>query len=168
MGKISMDFSNVKEQSGFNSKRLAAGDYVATISSVEVGKSKADKPMVIFGLQPKDHASAVYPYYCVLQENQLWKMRNVLVACGVKVPKGKVSIDPERLMGKELGIALEDDEYEGKERSTVEAVFPAHDVDGYDKGEKPAKKSKPAKEEADDEDESTDAEDDDDLDELDL
>ena len=156
--KITADFTNVKDGGGFNSKRLPSGDYVATITKVEKKKSNAGNDQLVFSIQPNDHRSAVYPYYCGLVENQLWKLRNLLLASGVKVPKKKTSIDVERLVGVTNGLALEDDEYEGKERSAIDSIFAASEVE-TDDDEKAT--------EEDDAEESTESEDED-LDELDL
>lgn len=154
--KVTVDFTNVKDGGNFNSKRLPAGDYAATITKVDKGQSKNGNDQLVFSIQPTDHRSAVYPYYCGLVENQLWKLRNLLLAAGVKVPKKKTSIDVDRLVGVTIGIALEDDEYEGKERSTIESIFAASEVEGAS-----------GVEDSEDEGEDTDGEDDD-LDELDL
>lgn len=157
--KITADFTNVKDGGGFNSKRLPSGDYIARISKVEKSKSKAGNDQLVFTITPDDHRSAAYPYYCGLEEKQLWKLRNLLLAAGVKVPKKKASIDVERLVGVAIGIALEDDEYEGKERSTIDSIFPANEVEG-------AEDEKGTEDEEDGED--TESTDEDDLDELDL
>lgn len=157
--KITADFTNVKDGGGFNSKRLPAADYRAVITKVEKADSKAGNPQLTFSIQPEDHRSAVYPYYCGLQENQLWKLRNLLLAAGVKVPKKKASIDVERLIGVVIGIALEDDEYDGKERSTIDSIFAANEVEGAD--------DEKATEKDDDEEDNEDTEDED-LDEIDL
>lgn len=159
MAKISVDLSNVKETSGFNPRRVDAGDYAATIVSANVGESKAGKPMVTFGFQLNDHRTAVYPYYCVIQDNQLWKLRNLLLSAGMKAPKKAFSFDPERLVGKQIGVALEDDEYDGKEKSVVDSVFSASELET---------ESKPAPADDDDDEDTAPAaaveEDDDELD----
>lgn len=157
--KISVDFTNVKESSGFNPKRMEAGDYLAEIVSVTKDKSKAGSEMLIFAFQLQEHKSAVYPYYIVLDDKSLWKLRNILVALGKKAPKGKASIDVERLVGSTLGVALEDDEYEGKEKSVIDSIFAASEIAGDP--------SAPA---ADEDEDSADVEtgEDEDLDELDL
>jgi hypothetical protein len=129
MAKITADFTNVKESSGFNPKQMPEGDYTATIVKADLGKSNAGNKQVILGFQLNDSRTAVYPYYCGLDANVLWKLRTVLIAAGIPVPKKKVSIDTDKLIGKEVGISLEDDEYEGKMKSVIMGVFPADDVD---------------------------------------
>lgn len=123
-----LDFTNVKEGGGsFNKRRVPAGDYRATVTKVVDAPAKSDGVMQwLFTFQTA--SGGTYPYYCKHQENQLWKIRNLLVAAGLEVPKKKVNVNPEKLVGREIGISLEDDEYDGKAQSTVASVFPASEV----------------------------------------
>ena len=82
-----VDFSNVKEASGFNRSRIKAGDYLAKIKGVEDAKAKDGVHQYLFSIQIVDKPSSVFPYYCKLQENQLWKLRNLFIAAGKTVPK---------------------------------------------------------------------------------
>ena len=146
--KVKVDFTNVKESSGINPKHVESGDYLATITKVEQTQSKAGNEMLLFVFQLNDQRSVTYPYYVVLDEKNLWKLRNLLLAVGAKVPKGAANIDVERLVGKVVGISLEDDEYEGQMKSVIDAVFSKDEVESEDA---------PAMEE-DDEDEDDDIE----------
>lgn len=159
--KHALDFSNVKDSTGINPKHVEPGDYEATIKEV-VESLKDGVPMWRFLIALNDQPTATYPYYCKLQENQLWKVRNLLIAAGKQVPKKRVNVDPNGLIGKVIGITLEDDEYEGKLKSVIEAVFPAEEL-----GPKTPTKKKPAAAAADDADDEV-ADDDEDMDELDL
>jgi hypothetical protein len=120
---ISVDFSNVKESSGINPKNQPEGDYAMRIIKAEVGKTKNNDPMVILLFQDSNLRSAVYPYYCTLADNMLWKIRNAFIAAGLPVPKSKGKLDVAKLVNKEVGVSLEDDEYEGKPKSVISAVF---------------------------------------------
>lgn len=123
MAKITLDFSNVSEGSTFSPRRLPEGTYLATLARVESKTSKAGNPMLVYTIIPVEHPTAVYPYYIVLDEKQLWKFRALLLAAGKEVPKRKVTVDPESIVGKQIMIDLEDDEWEGREKSTVAGVF---------------------------------------------
>lgn len=149
-----IDFTNVKDRGKYNPKHKPEGDYRAKVISVEETTSKQENDMWVYAIQLTSDASAVYPERIVLKENSLWKLRNLLQAAGMNVPKKKVAVDPNKVVGREIGITLEDDEYEGKMKSVISAVFKASEL-------------------ADDEPEDSDAEteddeqvDDDDLDEL--
>lgn len=129
-----LDFTNVKESSGINPKHRPAGDYRMKISKVTEQGTKKDPSVMqwVFVFTPTDMQSAAYPYYCQLEQNTLWKVRNLLIACGITVPKKKLNVDPNKLVGKEVGVTLDDDEYEGKLKSVITAVFPASDLDDSD------------------------------------
>ena len=127
MAAINIDFTNVKDSSGLNPRRLPEGDYKAIIKNV-VQKDKDGVPMFRFDIQLIDHPRAVYAYYCKIQENQLWKIRNLLLSIGKRVPKKAIKIDLTKLTGSKLGVELVDDEYEGRYRSQVASVFPVENV----------------------------------------
>lgn len=125
-----VDFSSVKDRGNFNPKHVAEGDYAAKIVSVEDGESKkSGNFQYIFTIKINKFSQYAYPYYCVLQENQLWKLRNIAVAAGLNVPKKRMKFDPNKVVGKSIGVSLEDDEYtddNGKTtlKSVIAAVFP--------------------------------------------
>jgi len=134
-----VDFTNVKDQGQFNTKRVTAGDYLAKVVKVEdaevkSGDNKGDF-QYLFTIKLVKFSQNSYPYYCKLTENQLWKLRNLLVAGGINVPKKRVTLDPTKVVGKNIGVTMEDDEYEGKEKSVIAAVFPPSDLDDYDEGD---------------------------------
>lgn len=125
---ISVDFSNVKDSSGINPKHQEEGDYLAKIIKVEMMKTKGKdgkkpEPMALLVFQDANMRSATYPYYCTFGDNMLWKIRNTFIAAGLPVPKSKAKIDLGKLIGKDVAITLEDDEYEGKPKSVISAVF---------------------------------------------
>lgn len=124
-----VDFSNVKDGGNFNRNRVPAGDYLAKIIKVEDAKAKDETFQYLFSIKLVKRQSSVFPYYCKLQENQLWKLRNILIAAGKAVPKSKVKVDVNSVVNKLIGVTIEDDEYDGKEQSTISAVFPASDLD---------------------------------------
>lgn len=126
---VQIDFSNVKDGGAFNRNRIPAGDYAAKIVKVEDAKAKDDVAQLLFSIKIEGRATAVFPYYCKLQENQLWKLRNIFIAAGKNIPKKRVKVDPNQIVGKIIGVSIEDDEYEGKEQSNIAGVFPASDLD---------------------------------------
>lgn len=129
--KVNVDFTNVKDSSGINPKQMPEGDYHAVIRKVELVEKKSDPSakQLLFTVGLKDHASVAYPYYCGFEANVLWKLRNLMIASGVKAPKKAFSFDAEKLVGKEFGVSLEDDEYDGKMKSVIGAVFPLAELE---------------------------------------
>lgn len=189
-----VDFTNVKEGGGsFNKKHQTPGDYAAKITKVEDAPSKQDGiDQWLFTIQV---GTGTYAYYCKHQENQYWKIRNLLIAAGISVPKKKVKVNPNVLVGKNIAVTLDDEEYKGTMQSTIAATFPMselgaqvdtedEDIDDEDEDDTPApapKKKAPAPVEEDDDEDEDDAppppkkkkapapvEDDDDLEELDI
>jgi len=123
------DFSKVKDRGAFNPKRVPEGDYAAVVTKVE------DKPVKDTGefqweftIKLKKYSQYSYPYRCKLAENQLWKVRNLMTAGGINVPKKRVKVDPNKVVGKQIGVTMEDDEYEGKPKSEIAAVFPVAEL----------------------------------------
>jgi len=133
--KAAVDFTNVKEGGQFSKKHMPVGDYLAKVIKVEDAqpKDKSDTAkMWLFTIQLQATKSATYPYYCKLVENQLWKVRNLLVAAGINVPKKRLSVDPNKLVGKLIGVSLDDAEYEGKIQSEIGAVLSPSEIEGSD------------------------------------
>ena len=125
-----IDFSNVKERGNFNPKNIEPGDYVAEITKVEETEAKDGEDMWVFSVVLDEVARATYPYYCKLVDNQYWKVKALFQAAGVNVGQRKVAVDPNKLVGKKIGVAMEDDEYEGRLKSIIAEVFPPEEVTG--------------------------------------
>lgn len=157
---VNLDFTNVKDGGAFNRSRIPSGDYLAKIIKVEDAKAKDDIAQFLFTVQIVKRPSSKLPYYCKLQENQLWKLRNILIAAGKNVPKSRIKVDPNSIVGKLIGVTIEDDEYESDrgtvEQSQISGVFPAAELGEVDDADEP------------EEDEAEEAEDDnlDDLDDV--
>lgn len=162
-----LDFTNVKDRGDFNPKHLPAGDYLGKIIKFHVGDSKNGNKQVTYTVQCMDSPSATYPYRCVVETaDQLWKLRNLFIAAGVSVPKKKIKVDPGKIVNREIGITLDDNEYEGRVSSTITDVFPASDLPEDEepiKNKVAGKKVKGSTEVVDDEEEEEE-----DLEELDL
>jgi type IV secretory pathway VirB10-like protein len=130
-----IDMTNVKEGGArFNKKRVEEGDYLARVTRVEDAAVKKGENkgrfQWLFTISLEKHPNAKYPYYCQLEENQLWKVRNLLIAAGLNVPKKKLKLDPEKVVNKLIAVTMEDDEYEGKIQSTIGAIFPPSELEG--------------------------------------
>lgn len=123
------DFSGVKDRGNFNPKRVPEGDYAARIVKVEDAETKETKDFqYLFTIKLEKFSQHSYPYYCKLQENQLWKIRNLLIAAGINVPKKRMKLDPNKAVGKLIGVTMADDEYDGKVKSVIDAVFAAAEL----------------------------------------
>lgn len=121
-----VDMTNVKDGGAFNKKHYPVGDYEARITKVGDAPAKSDGvDQWLFTISVK---TGTYPFYCKQQENQFWKIRNLITATGMNVPKKKVRVDPNKLVGKTIGVTLEDAEWEGRMQSEIAAVFPPDEI----------------------------------------
>ena len=123
--KIKLDFSKVEERSGFNTKQMPEGLHGFTIVGVEDKEASDGTDMWVFSLVPTNpkYKTRRFPFYCKLQQNQLWKVRDLFVAAGVPVPKRAVTLDPNKVVGKTIAAEVEDDNYQGNLRSTINGVY---------------------------------------------
>jgi len=177
--KIRLDFSKVEERSGWNTKHITEGLHKMEIAGYEETEAQDGTAMLVYALVPTDPKLRTrrFPFYCKLQQNQLWKLRDLLVAAGVSVPKKAQSIDPSVVVGKLIAAEVEDDSYQGNIRSQVQGTY---GLDILDEGgedatdaedeefEEDEEEFEEAEEEADeDEDEGDEDEEEDDEDDLD-
>lgn len=126
-----LDFTNVKESSGISKKHKPDGEYLARVTEVRDDPAKDGEAMWMFIIQLSDDRTATYPYYCKLVDNQLWKLRNLFLAAGKPLPKKAVKIDPNQVVGKEIGVILEGTEYEGREQSEIAGTIPKSELSDY-------------------------------------
>lgn len=123
--KIKIDFSTTEESSSWNTKQIPEGLHAAKVASVQETEAKDGTDMLLFGFKLKEpkYKTRNFPFYCKLQQNQLWKLRDLLVAAGETVPKRALNIDPNKIVGRDIVIEVEDDTYNGNVRSTVVGTY---------------------------------------------
>lgn len=123
--KIRLDFSKTEERSGWNTKQMPEGLHKMKVVGVEETEAQDGTAMLVYALTPSDprFKTRRFPFYCKLQQNQLWKLRDLLVAAGVSVPKKAISIDPAAPVGKEIAVEVADatGQYEG--RSEINGTY---------------------------------------------
>lgn len=124
-----IDFSDVPESGGrrFKKIRQEAGDYEGLILKVEDSPTKDTKePQWLFTIQV---GRGIYPYYVkYADKKQFWKVRQLLKAAGLNVPSKRVKVDPNKVVKKKIAVTLEDDEYDGKDQSVIDSVFPLSEL----------------------------------------
>lgn len=132
--KIRLDFSKVEERSGYNSRQMPEGLYEARVSGLEQREAQDGTDMLVYGLQPtqQKYATRNFPHFCKLQQNQLWKLRDLLVAAGESVPKKATQIDPEKILGAKVVIEVGDGTGQYSDRSEVIAVYPLSTLEDLD------------------------------------
>lgn len=123
-----VDLTDVKEGSNFRPKRKPSGDYKAKIVKADDHIKEGKTPGWVLTIQVEGDARATYPIYLNPDKKQAWKIWQVCRAAGLNVKQARVRFDPNRLVGKSIGVALEDDEYEGRLKSTIDETFPVSEV----------------------------------------
>jgi hypothetical protein len=118
----------VAEGGNFRTKHREEGEYIGKIIKVEDDKSKAGNERWTFTVQVDGDARSTYPFYCEHASNQFWKIRQVLVAAGITVPRKRVGVDPNKVVNKAVGIILEDHEWNDRMSSSIAELIPVADV----------------------------------------
>lgn len=129
--KIRLDFSKVEERSGYNSRQMPEGLYEAKVSGIVHKDAQDGTAMLVYALAPtqQKYATRNFPYYCKLQQNQLWKLRDLFVAAGETIPKKATQIDPEKIIGAKVAIEVGDDTGQYSDRSVIVSVYPLNTLE---------------------------------------
>lgn len=125
-----VDLTNVKEGGSFRPRRKPEGDYLAKVVKADDHQpNDKTKPLGwVLTIQIDGDARSTYPYYLSPEAKQAWKIGGICRAAGLKVKNALVKFDPNKLVGKTIGVALADDEYEGRLKSVVDDVFTKDEV----------------------------------------
>lgn len=121
---IKLDFTSV-EKSSYNTRQMPAGLYEARITEVVQKSAQDGTDMLVYTFAPThpQYRGRRFPFYCKLSSNQLWKLRDLLVAAGEDIPRRAVRVQPEKIVNRLLCIEVSDDTYGGAVRSTVDSVY---------------------------------------------
>ena len=170
--KIRLDFSKVEERSGYNSRQMPEGLYEAKVTGLVHKDAQDGTAMLVYSLAPTadKYKTRNFPYYCKLQQNQLWKLRDLFVAAGETIPKKATQIDPEKIVGAIVAIEVGDDTGQYDDRSVIVSVYPTsilEESDDADDDDEDYEDDESEDEDYDDEDDSDEEyeDDDEDLDE---
>lgn len=126
--KRTLDMGKAGDGGSFNKKRIPAGTYRGKIVKVEDHTTKAGDDSWLFTITPDSYPNRKFPHYCGFTENQLWKIRQLFTAAGFNVKKAKMAVDPTKVVGRAIGFEVDDDEYDGKEQSTIVDIFPVSEL----------------------------------------
>jgi hypothetical protein len=123
--KIKLDFSKVEERSGWNTKGIPEGVHKMRVADVQETEAGDGTPMLVYSLIPADprYKTRNFPFYCKLQQNQLWKLRDLIVAAGGTVPKKLGLVDPNGPVGKFIAAEVSDETGQYAGRSTVDNTY---------------------------------------------
>jgi hypothetical protein len=162
--KIRIDFGGVEKEirRGGGRVRVPEGDYILKIvdASEETGERSGAKYLRwTFQIAEGEHKGKRLRMNTSLKPDALWNLRNLIhAALGNNVAGKAVNFDPEKLYGKIVGGAVEDNEFNDRITSQVASVFPKDEANPVEDDEEA--------EEEEDEDEEEEEEDDDDLEDV--
>lgn len=122
-----VDFDDIEDGGGGGSRtHVPEGDYKAKIKSVAFKTSQSGNPMFVWeivGVDSKLNGKGLTEY-TALTKKALWKLRDLMEATVGKAPGGKVNIRKlldycrKNVVGKEVVVTLEDDEYVNEKGKT--------------------------------------------------
>lgn len=151
---------------GGKSKHIPEGDYAAKIVEAEVRPAKSGGKYISwkFQITKGEHKGVTVYGNTSLKPEALWSLRNLIHAATGKNVAGKsMNVDLEKLYGKEIGIAVEDNEYtkDGKTKITsqMSTAFPLEELGDEDEAEEEEAEEEEEEEEEDEDLEEVDVED---------
>lgn len=116
---INLDFTGIPKR-----EPLPEGVYEVVIAAVEETTSKTKgTPMLKVTFDELESKNRIWENY-VLQENTLWKLRELLDAIGIDT-SGALDFDPEDLVGVTLKAKIIQDEYNGEVTNRIKKVYAA-------------------------------------------
>jgi hypothetical protein len=163
------------DDSGGGRVRVPEGDYRVKVIKIKEDESKSGNEMLVVdykGLDGKLKGKKLRDYM-TLTPKSAWKIREMIAACGVKVPDSMFDLPYKKLVGKELAVTVEDDEYENKISSKIRDYIDLEtyaeaeeDEDEEDDEDLDDDELEDEDDEDEDEDDEEDDEDEDDLDDM--
>lgn len=179
-----LDFSGVPKERRQRFRRIPEGEYRAKIMSVRKkwkDNDKTNTPYFAWTLQITDGKYKGTPFIenTSLKKEALFNLRNLIFAAsdGKKNVAGRnsVNFNPDVLLGKQVGIVVEDEEWDNKMRSTIGSIIPLSELGEEDEDEEEGEDEDEDEDEADEDEEEDDEgeeeeedEDEEDLDEVDV
>lgn len=125
-----VDLTGVSEGGSFKPRRKPEGDYRAKfVKADDHQPNNKDKAMGwVMTVQIDGDARSTYPVYLNPAEKERWKIFQACRAAGFNIQPKRFKFDPNKLVGKAIGVFLEDDEYEGRLKSVIGEMFPVSEV----------------------------------------
>lgn len=125
MSKVRVDMSKVDEPVG-------AGDYICVVSKIEV-KEGAKAPYLKWTLKigTGENKGQLLFTNTSLAPKALFRLRDMLTAMGIKVPKSTFEIDTDKMIKKIIGVTVVMKDFEGRKVPEVKGLWkPEKDEDG--------------------------------------
>lgn len=102
---LNLNFSSVQDREPLNE-----GIYSMVIDKVEEKTSKTGKQMLVVQLVEPETKSRIFENF-VLQENCLWRLRDLFKAAGYETDQDLVGFDEQELVGLAVNVKVVQEEY---------------------------------------------------------
>lgn len=125
-----VDLTGVSEGGNFRPRRKPEGDYRAKFVKADdhQPKDKTKPAGWVMTVQIEGDSRSTYPVYLNPAEKERWKIFQACRAAGFNIQPKRFKFDPNKLVGKAIGVYLEDDEFEGRLKSVIGEMFLASEV----------------------------------------
>ncbi len=138
MPLVTIDFREASSGGEFRERNVEEGDYLFVVKSSVSKESKAGNAQLVFTVTSPQIAGGKYPIYCPLTGGGVFKIKQLMEACGFATEgKSVAKFNTDKLNGKQFAATLVDDEYNGKIKSKIEAIFSPAELDGAPGGNGP-------------------------------
>lgn len=169
--QISVDFEGVDTVS-----RIPEGDYAVEVKEVTVEKAQSGNDYLRFQLAVTEgpHEGKTLRHQCSLQAHALFVLRNTLEALNYPLTDSVMDIDLDDLEGLEMGVAVIQEEYQGRTQSqvtetfSIDELFASDDEDDEDYDDEDEEDEDDEEADEEEEDEEDEDDEDDEEEEIDL
>lgn len=140
---VSVDFSDT-------GSRVSKGDHIVTVDAVTRETSDNSGADYLKWVLTTAKGGKLW-YNTSLQPHALFSLRNVLEALGMEVPSGAIDLDISELIGLEMGVTVEMENYQGTPRPQIVAVMTVEEMEGEEEEAEEEDEEDEAEEEAEEE-----------------
>lgn len=107
---------------------IPEGDYLVEVAEVEVAESESSGKEYLKWkfevLEPESCKGQSLYHNTSLQPQALFNLKGVLISLGMNVPNNTLEIDLDDVEGRQMGVTVEHEIYEGKKKARVTETFP--------------------------------------------
>lgn len=106
---------------GGGSVRVPEGDYHVKITEIKQDTSQAGNAKIVISYKGLDGAlkGKTLKEHMAITAKTGWRVRNWIRAIGAKIPENEFDLPFAKMVGKELGVTLQDDSYTNNQGKTV-------------------------------------------------
>lgn len=134
-GGVSVDFTGVEAGGG---RAIPDGEYIAEVDEVTLetsSESGAQYLKWVFKVPEGKYKGVKIWDNTSLQPQALWRLRQLLEAMEVEVPDGAFDLELEEYVGNSIGLVIQNEKYQGKDKPRVVGYFIASEEESSEETE---------------------------------